>query len=256
MSTTIKDLGNGQFLVNTGTAAYVTDQDQLAEDTRQTESEIERQHQRVADWNADETCIQSHIDQITAGTLTPEPGTSPEQYLCECPANNYFVATKAQLEQRIATQQSNQSYVTVTHIPELEAELADMNDALDQIATEPTGDSEVLTAAGLPTDVPSHPADDLVINLNSAMQGEVKYVKAKVTIDHPSPPGEIIHINLHHNGEHRELYQGDMGTDEQKELETAYFNGMDMSGGWDLHLINDHTASVNVIKNYELTLIY
>ena len=77
MSITIKDLGNGQWLVNRGTTAYVTNQDQLAEATRQTESEVERQNQRVSDWNADETCIQTHIDQINAGTLAAEPGTTP-----------------------------------------------------------------------------------------------------------------------------------------------------------------------------------
>jgi hypothetical protein len=257
MAITTKDLGNGQWLINTGTSAYVTDQDQLAEATRQTESEVERQHQRVSDWNADETCIQTHIDQITAGTLQPEPGTNPQQYLCECPAGNFFVATKPQLEQRVNTQKANQDYITNTEIPKLEAELADMNDALEQIQSEPT-DAQTITIAaqGLPVEIAHDPDPATLIDFKVDGDAEVKYIKLRTLIDHPAAPQEKLKIGLYKDNEHRELFYGDMQMDDQKTFESAYFNGMFAGGNWSVHLLNDHTASKNMLKECELTIYY
>ena len=258
MSTTTKDLGNGQWLINDNAGkAWVTNQDQLSNDTRQAESELERSHQRSTDWKATESGLQTFLDQINAGTLLPEAGTNPPAYLIEYPANNYYVSTKPELEQAISNQSANHTYMDTTMIPEQEADLATMNDALDQIATEPTGgETESLVADGLPMNIPADPADDLVITLTSAVDTEVTYVKLRVIVDHPSSPGEMLKISLLKNGEHRQMFYGDFATDEEKTFETAYFNGMFANGDWRVHLINDHTSSVNVLKECELIIYH
>jgi hypothetical protein len=85
---------------------------------------------------------------------------------------------------------------------------------------------------------------------------EVKYVKLRTVIDHPAAPGEDLHINLEHGGDHREMFHGDMQMDDDQQHESAYFNGMFAGGDWVVHIGNDHTSSRNIIKVCELTIYY
>ena len=62
----------------------------------------------------------------------------------------------------------------------MEAELADMNSALDQIQTEPTdAQSMTMEAKKLPKDIPSQPDDDLLIHFQVEGDAEVRYVKLR-----------------------------------------------------------------------------
>ena len=182
----------------------------------------------------------------------PDPGTNPPMYLVSYPTGNYFTATKPGLEQRVSIQNANHTYIEATEIPNLEAELASYNDVLDQIATAPTdGTDESVLAEGLPMDIPSQPDDELTIDLTASGDGEVKYVKLRVKVLHPSPPGENLMIILHKDGHHREMYYGD---GEDNTYESAYFNGLFAGGKWSVHLINDHTSSRNILQELELII--
>jgi hypothetical protein len=251
MTVIVKDLGQGQFHVIDGDKSWVCTQDTTAEKVRELEGEVERNHQRVSDWKATEAGIQTYIDQINAGTLLPDAGTNPPLYLCEYPSGNYFTATKPNLEQRVMTQNANHTHVDTVYIPELESELLANNSVLDQISSDPNGVEESITAEGLPMDIPSQPDDDLTVDLTATSEGDVKYVKLRVKVDHPSPPEEKLMIILHKDGHHKELYYGD---GEDNVYESAYWNGLFAGGNWSVHLLNDHTSSKNELLELELII--
>jgi hypothetical protein len=259
MATAIKKLSSGQWHIISGTKSWVTDQDQTAEQTRQYEQEIGRQHQRVDDWKATETGLQSFLDKINAGTLVADPGTTPPMYLVEYPANNFFTVTKPDLEQRIATQQANHSYIETNHIPELEAELAVMYEVLDGVTEMPSDATEWSQAhAGLGSgvEIPKDPEDALSLIFHVQQTGQVRGVRVNFTADHPSPPDQQLHVWVSHQGYLHKVWEGDAAQNSQVQVDTAYFNGMEMSPQWLVMFRNEATASVNVLKACTLTLYY
>ena len=82
------------------------------------------------------------------------------------------------------------------------------------------------------------------------------YVKLRTLVDHPAAPGENLHIILQHGSQYREMFVGDMEMDDDREHQTAYFNGMFAGGDWTVHISNEHSSSRNIIKKCSLTILY
>ena len=141
------------------------------------------------------------------------------------------------------------------HIVNTEAELAKANEVLDALpSTPPTGgETENIVATGLPVNIPAQPDDSLDVNLTSVNAGIVTYIGLRVKVDHPSAPEEKLMIILEKDGHHKEMFYGD---GEDNTYETNFFNGLNGSGDWTAHFLNDHTSSKNQLLECELIIYY
>ena len=262
MAITITDLTNGEYLaVDDATGkSWITTADETALLVREKETLVEDLHKSKDVSTAVRNDHQSKLSYIYATEPQPDPlppdyepvltnppiaGTIPDTWLIdgELYTQNSLSVTFVNAGKKIKELDK--------HIVNTEEELAKANEVLDALPlTPPTGgETEVLVADGLPVEIAHDTQSHTVITLTSQAGAKVTYVKLRTLIDHPAAPEEKLKIGLSFNGEHREMFYGDMQMNDDRTFETAYFNGMLSSGDWKVHMINDIQQAGTLLKN-------
>ena len=265
MAILITDLTNGEYLAvdDTTGKSWITTVDETALMVREKETLVEDlntakgvstavrndHHSKLSYIYATEPPVDpDDPDEEPVPTNPPIAGTIPDTWLIdgELHTQNSLSVTFVNSGKKIKELDE--------HITNTEAELAKANEVLDALpSTPPTGDTENVIATGLPVDIPSQPDDSLNVNLTSVNATKVTYVGLRVKVDHPSAPEEKLMIILEKDGHHKEMFYGD---GEDNTYETNFFNGLNGSGDWTAHFLNDHTSSKNQLLECELIIYY